>query len=122
MKRYINPQSNYSLGSENFYEDSLPVIEFGESLADSSHFVPVTDLSSVTSNVTNTSLFDFPDGKDTGISRGRADSHRDIAERFVEARNAIDEHSANVAKVKEDIEYNKALSDVIGAEQKSESK
>ena len=60
MKRYINPQSNYSLGSENFYEDSLPVIEFGESLADTSHFVPVTDLTSVSSNVTNTSLFDFP--------------------------------------------------------------
>ena len=122
MKRYINPQSNYSLGSENFYDDSLPVIEFGESLADTSHFVPVTDLSSVTGNVTNTSLFDFPDGKDTGILRGRADSHRDLAERFVEARNAIDEHSSNIAKVKEDMEYNKALNDVIGAEQKSESK
>ena len=121
MKRYINPQSNYSLGSENFYEDSLPVIEFGESLADFSHFVPITDLTSVTGNVTDTSFYDFPDGKDTGISRGRADSHRDIAERFVEARNAIDEHSAIVAKAKEDMEYNKALSNVIGAEPKSES-
>ena len=113
MKRYINPQSNYNIGSDCFYEDSLPVIEFTESLADASHFVPVTDLTSVTDNITNTSLFDFPDGKDTGISRGRADSHRDLAERFVEARNAIDVHSSNVAKMKEDMAYNKALGELV---------
>lgn len=115
MKRYINPQSNYNIGSDCFYEDSLPVIEFTESLADASHFVPVTDLTSVTENITNTSLFDFPDGKDTGISRGRADSHRDLAERFVEARNAIDEHSATVAKAKEDMAYNKSLSELVNS-------
>ena len=121
MKRYINPQSNYNIGSDCFYEDSLPVIEFTESLADASHFVPVTDLTSVTDNVTNTSLFDFPDGKDTGISRGRADSHRDIAERFVEARNAIDVHSSNVAKMKEDMAYNKALSELVNSKSASNS-
>lgn len=119
MKRYINPQSNYDIGSDCFYEDSLPVIEFTESLADASHFVPVTDLTSVTGNITNTSLFDFPDGKDTGISRGRADSHRDLAERFVEARNAIDVHSSNVAKVKEDMAYNKSLSELVNSQSDS---
>lgn len=122
MKRYINPQSNYNIGSDCFYEDSLPVIEFTESLADASHFVPVTDLTSVTDNVTNTSLFDFPDGKDTGISRGRADSHRDLAERFVEARNAIDVHSANVAKMKEDMAYNKSLSELVSSQSASKTK
>lgn len=122
MKRYINPQSNYNIGSDSFYEDSLPVIEFTESLADASHFVPVTDLTSVTDNVTNTSLFDFPDGKDTGISRGRADSHRDLAERFVDARNAIDVHSSNVAKMKEDMAYNKALSELVSSQSSSNSK
>ena len=121
MKRYINPQSNYNIGSDCFYEDSLPVIEFTESLADSSHFVPVTDLTSVTDNVTNTSLFDFPDGKDTGISRGRADSHRDIAERFVEARNAIDVHSSNVAKMKDDMAYNKALNELVSSQSASKT-
>ena len=122
MKRYINPQSNYNIGSDCFYEDSLPVIEFTESLADASHFVPVTDLTTVTDNVTNTSLFDFPDGKDTGISRGRADSHRDIADRFVEVRNASEVHSSNVAKMKEDMAYNKALSEVINSQSGSNSK
>ena len=122
MKRYINPQSNYNIGSDCFYEDSLPVIEFTESLADASHFVPVTDLTSVTDNVTNTSLFDFPDGKDTGISRGRADSHRDLAERFVDARNAIDVHSANVAKMKEDMAYNKSLSELVSSQSASKTK
>lgn len=121
MKRYINPQSNYNIGSDCFYEDSLPVIEFTESLADASHFVPVTDLTSVTENITNTSLFDFPDGKDTGISRGRADSHRDLAERFVEARNAIDVHSSNVVKMKEDMAYNKALNELINPQSASNS-
>lgn len=119
MKRYINPQSNYNVGSDCFYEDSLPVIEFTESLADASHFVPVTDLTSVTANITNTSLFDFPDGKDTGISRGRADSHRDLAERFVEARNAIDVHSSNVAKMKEDMAYNKSLNELVNSKSAS---
>lgn len=119
MKRYINPQSNYNIGSDCFYEDSLPVIEFTESLADASHFVPITDLTSVTENITNTSLFDFPDGKDTGISRGRADSHRDLAERFVEARNAIDDHSSNVANLKEDMAYNKSLSELVKSESNS---
>ena len=119
MKRYINPQSNYNIGSDSFYEDSLPVIEFTESLADASHFVPVTDLTSVTENITNTSLFDFPDGKDTGISRGRADSHRDLAERFVEARNAIDVHSSNVAKMKADMAYNKSLSELVNPKSSS---
>ncbi|MDY5913673.1 MAG: hypothetical protein SPJ62_17055 [Inconstantimicrobium porci] len=119
MKRYINPQSNYNVGSDCFYDDSLPVIEFTESLADASHFVPVTDLTSVTGNITNTSLFDFPDGKDTGISRGRADSHRDLAERFVEARNAIDVHSSNVAKMKEDVAYNKSLNEIVNSKSAS---
>ena len=121
MKRYINPQSNYNIGSDCFYEDSLPVIEFTESLADASHFVPVTDLTSVTANITNTSLFDFPDGKDTGISRGRADSHRDLAECFVEARNAIDVHSSNVAKMKEDMAYNKSLSELLSSKSASKT-
>lgn len=103
MKRYIT--INTLSGSE-FYDYSLDCKTFGPSQADKSHFVPVTDLSQIVGNMTDSDrmAYDFPDGKDTGasvpLSRRRGE---DIAVLITEGR-----------KLKKEVDSE--LSDAIEAE------
>lgn len=86
MKRFISV--NVISGSELF-DYTSEYKKFGASQADKSHFVPVTDLSQIVGNMTDSeksSYYDFPDGKDTGASVPLSRKHEDLAVLITEGR------------------------------------
>lgn len=86
MKRYISV--NVISGSELF-DYSLEYKVFGPSQADKSHFVPVTDLSQIVGNLTDSdksSFYDFPNGQDTGASVPLSRKREDLAVLITEGR------------------------------------
>lgn len=103
MKRYISV--DIVIGSELF-DYSLEHKKFGVSQADKSHFVPVTDLSQIVGNMTDSeksSYYDFPDGKDNGASVPLTRKREDLAVLIAEGR-----------KLKKEVDSE--LSDAIEAE------
>ena len=85
MKRYSTIQT---VGSEaTIVEYTIPLKEFGKSLTDKSHFVPIADaVAGLTAgnraHIDDTRSYDFADGKDDGRSFANRKRSRDIAEVF----------------------------------------
>ena len=85
MKRYSTIQA---VGSDaTIVEYTIPLKEFGKSLTDKSHFVPIADaVAGLTAgnraHIDDARTYDFPDGKDDGRSFSNRKRSRDIAEVF----------------------------------------
>lgn len=101
MKRFIS--INTVSGSE-LYDYTLEYKKFAPSQVDKSHFVPVTDLSQIVGNMSDSDrmAYDFPDGVDTGasvpLSRRRGE---DIAVLIKEGRRLKKEVDSELSEVVE---------------------
>lgn len=98
MKRYISV--DVISGSELFDYSSEYKI-FGPSQADKSHFVPVTDLSQIVGNMTDSeksSYYDFPDGRDNGASVPLTRKREDLAVLISEGRKLKKEVDSEISE------------------------
>lgn len=98
MKRYISV--DIISGSELF-DYSSEHKAFGPSQADKSHFVPVTDLSQIVGNMTDSeksSYYDFPDGQDNGASVPLTRKREDLAVLITEGRKLKKEVDSEISE------------------------
>lgn len=119
MKRYSKIRNSY-LESDNLYDESLYIKkEFGDSLCDKSHFVPISEaLASLTPSdsmhVDESRNFDFPDGKDDGrsIPLGRKPSDREITNLFTAAQKGHASASQSISRAKKKISIAQEYADI----------
>lgn len=103
MKRYSTIQT---VGSEaTIIEYTIPNKEFGKSLTDKSHFVPIADaVASLTAgnraHIDDARSYDFVDGKDDGRSFANRKRSRDIAEVFQDKYKGEQALNASISEAK----------------------
>lgn len=119
MKRYCKLRNIY-LEDDNTYDYTVYIKnEFGDSLVDKSHFVPISEaLASLTPSdsmhVDENRNYDFPDGKDDGrsIPLGRKPSEREITNMFTEATKGQASASQSISRAKKKISIAKEYADI----------
>lgn len=119
MKRYAKIRNIY-LESDNTYDETVYIKkEFSDSLADKSHFVPISEaLASLTPSdsmhIDESRNFDFPDGVDDGrsIPLGRKPSEREITNMFTEATRGQASASQSISRAKKKISIAKEYADI----------
>lgn len=119
MKRYSKIRNSY-LDSDNTYDFSVYVKkDFGDSLSDKSHFVPISEaLSSLTPSdsmhTEDNRNYDFPDGRDDGrsIPLGRKPSECEITNMFTEASKGQASASQSISRAKKKISIAKEYAEI----------
>lgn len=111
---------NVTMFSCDVVEVEQPKKDYGDYVVDDSSFVPMSEaVKRVTAGALTPdqvkSMFDFSDGKDTGVKIPVDRSHRfsgDIAEVSELAHQAVADVSSSLAKAKDDYDYQVATGKV----------
>lgn len=97
--------------------------DFGDYVVDDSHFVPMSEaVKRVTGGTLSEAeiktMYDFPNGKDTGekvpVDRTHRMMNGDIAEMSVEYKNAQRQAKESIDQAKEDYEFEQKISAING--------
>lgn len=104
---------NVTMFSSDVVEVEQPKKDFGNYVVDDSSFVPMSEaVKRVTAGALTPeqikSMYDFADGKDTGVKIPVDRSHRfsgDIAEVSELAHQAVSDVNSSLAKAKDDYDY-----------------
>lgn len=114
-----NPIRLNTINFENKLIDvdyQLPKTKFGPYIVDDSNFIPMSEaVKQLTSNVVSDSVnqqyYDFPDGKDTGISipATRTKNCKDIAELSQQIMDSVEKTSQHLADIRAEQAAKKAF-------------